>query len=309
MGAVGGLTFGSGTRRAIVATAAALIVGADVTAIAVTDAARPAPAQRTSAVASAVRLAPAPRSRATVEERAKPRPAAKPVHYAWVRPAVANVWEKRSSPRRIDRITMTAKPNMRAWGHRLTVAARLGLNGRLMTQALHGDRVAVLRSGRGWSLIRLEAQTGGAFPRGIIGYVPSAQLSNTPIARPRAGRHSATTALAVAHRYLGVSYLWAGMSRYGIDCSGLTYVAYRAAGVTLPRDAADQAKIGMPVGWRHLRPGDLVFFGRGARTNIHHVGIYLGRGLVLNAPHTGARVTITRLSGWSDYWGARRIIR
>jgi len=204
---------------------------------------------------------------------------------------------------------MRAKPDMRAWGHRLTVAQRLDLNGRLMTQALHGDRVAVIQSGRGWSLIRLEAQTGGAFPRGIIGYVPSAQLSNTPISRPRAGRHSATTALSVARRYLGVSYLWAGMSHYGIDCSGLTYVAYRAAGVTLPRDAADQARIGMPVGWRHLKPGDLVFFGRGARTNIHHVGIYLGRGLVLHAPHTGARVRITPLSSWSDYWGARRIIR
>jgi cell wall-associated NlpC family hydrolase len=166
-----------------------------------------------------------------------------------------------------------------------------------------------VQSGRGWSLVRLEAQTGGAFPRGIVGYVPSAQLSSSPIAGPRAGKHSAATALSVARRYLGVSYLWAGMSKYGIDCSGLTYVAYRAAGVTLPRDAADQATVGMPVGWRHLRPGDLVFFGRGARTNIHHVGIYLGRGLVLHAPHTGARVRITPLAAWSDYWGARRIIR
>jgi len=312
---VGGLTFGSGTRRWLIASAAALIVAADATAIAVTGFSHPMSALTATVAQVATRTPqqhaaaakPRPAARPQQQQQAKARP--KPVHYAWVRPPVVNVWEKRSSPRRIDRITMTATPNMRAWGHRLSVPQRLDLNGRLMTQALRGDRVAVLQSGRGWSLIRLEAQTGGAFPRGIIGYVPSVQLSNTPIARPKAGRRSVRTAVTTARRFLGVSYLWAGMSRYGIDCSGLTYVAFRAAGVTLPRDAADQAKIGTPVSWRHLRPGDLVFFGTGARTNIHHVGIYVGRGLVLHAPHTGARVRITPLAVWSDYWGARRVIR
>jgi len=309
---VGGLIFGSGARRALIATAAALIVAADATAIAVTGFSHPRALQPTvtaqaTTAAGRPQHAPAAKPHTAAKPPAKARP--KPVHYAWIKPAVANVWEDQSSPRRIDRITMSAQPNMRAWGHRLSVPQRLDLNGRLMTQGLHGDRVAVLQSGRGWSLIRLEAQTGGAFPRGIIGYVPTVQLSNKPIARPRPGRHSVTTAVKTARRYLGVSYLWAGMSRYGIDCSGLTYVAFRAAGVTLPRDAADQAKIGTPVSWRHLRTGDLVFFGTGARTNIHHVGIYVGHGLVLHAPHTGARVRITPLAVWSDFWGARRVIR
>jgi cell wall-associated NlpC family hydrolase len=303
--AVAGFTATSGARRALIAAAAALIIGADATAIAVSNAGQPG---ATNQAASAVRVVSAPRARAAAVAAVKPRVVVK-VRYAWIRPTVANVWEKRISPRPVDRMTMTAKPDMRAWGHRLTVPLRLGLNGRLMTQALRGDRVAIVWSGRGWSLVRVEAQTGGAFPRGIIGYVPTVQLSRTPIARPRAGRHSAETAIAVARRYLGVSYLWAGMSKYGIDCSGLTYVAFRAAGVTLPRDAADQARIGLPVGWRHLQRGDVVFFGRGARTNIHHVGIYLGHGLVLHAPHTGSQVHVTPLSAWSDYWGARRIIR
>jgi gamma-D-glutamyl-L-lysine dipeptidyl-peptidase len=298
--------FGSGTRRALVATAAALIVAADATAIAVTDAAAPS-TQATRPAASATRLTTVPRSKTTATV-VKPRTIPKP-RYAWIRPTVVNVWEKTTSPRPVDRITMTAKPNMRLWGHRLTVPMRLGLNGRLMTQGLRGDRVVIVQSGHGWSLVRLEPQTGGAFPRGIVGYVPTVQLSRKPIASSRAGRHSVATAISVAHRYLGVSYLWAGMSKYGIDCSGLTYVAFRAAGVTLPRDAADQARIGMPVGWRYLRRGDLVFFGRGARPNIHHVGIYLGNGLVLHAPHTGSKVKVTPLSAWSDYWGARRIIR
>jgi cell wall-associated NlpC family hydrolase len=301
-------SFGSGGRRGLVSAAAFLIVAAS--AIAVTDGAVPA---AISNAADAMTLhhvsAAQPRRAAAVRTAAVPRAEAKPVHYAWVRPAVVNVWEKRSSPRPVDRISLTAKPDMRAWTHRLTVALRLDLNGRLMTQAVHGDRVAVLRSGRSWSLVRLESQTGGAFPHGIVGYVPSVQLTNRALSQTRAGRHSVATAMSTARRYLGVSYLWAGMSGYGIDCSGLTYLAYRAAGVTLPRDAADQALVGQPVARKHLQPGDLVFFGRGARTNIHHVGIYVGRGLVLHAPHTGARVRISPLAAWSDYWGARRIVR
>ena len=99
------------------------------------------------------------------------------------------------------------------------------------------------------------------------------------------------------------------MTSYGIDCSGLTYLAFRPMGVTLPRDAADQALVGYAVARKHLLPGDLVFFGTGAHVNIHHVGIYIGHGLVLHAPHTGSTVRITPLSTWSDYWGARRIIR
>lgn len=305
---MGELTFGSGGRRALVAVAAVLIVAADAAAVAVTDSGQPA-GQQSAATSTTIRHSPTERSRSVVESSVKPRAALKPTHYAWVRPAVVNVWEHRTSPRPVDRVTMSAAPNMRAWAHHLTVAQRLDLNGRLMTQAVHGDRVAVVQSGRGWSLVRLESQTGGAFPRGIVGFVPSAQLSNTPIATPKhTGKRDVATVIATARRYLGVSYLWAGMSRYGIDCSGLTYVAFRAAGITLPRDAADQARLGMPIGRRHLRAGDLVFFGRGVRTNIHHVGIYLGRGLVLHAPHTGARVTITPLAAWSDYWGARRII-
>jgi cell wall-associated NlpC family hydrolase len=98
------------------------------------------------------------------------------------------------------------------------------------------------------------------------------------------------------------------MSRHGIDCSGLTYRVLRELGRTLPRDAADQARHGHRVLRRNLQPGDLVFFGPTGWKSIHHVGIYAGSGLVLHAPHTGARVRLTPLTAWSDYWGARRLI-
>jgi cell wall-associated NlpC family hydrolase len=114
--------------------------------------------------------------------------------------------------------------------------------------------------------------------------------------------------MRVARSFLGAPYVWGGMSAAGMDCSGLTYRAYYAVGITLPRDAADQARLGRPVRRKALRPGDLVFFGPASSRSIHHVGVYAGHGLVLHAPHTGTRVRLTRLSAWPDYWGARRYV-
>jgi cell wall-associated NlpC family hydrolase len=181
-----------------------------------------------------------------------------------------------------------------------------------MTQALHGDELFRLARRGSWSKVRLPDQTGSKFPNGIVGWVPTRQLTATRVSHPvlRNGirpHGTGTDALRIARAYLGTRYLWGGMSRSGLDCSGLTYRVYRALGVVLPRDAADQSRIGMAVGRHDLRKGDLVFFGTGAWPNIHHVGIYAGGGLVLHAPYTGTTVQYTRLRTWSDYWGARRV--
>ncbi len=97
-------------------------------------------------------------------------------------------------------------------------------------------------------------------------------------------------AVAIAKKYLGVQYKWGGTDpSTGLDCSGLTQLVYGQLGVSLPRVAADQAKTGTKVdSLASAQPGDLVFFG----SPVHHVGIYVGNGKMLDAPHTGAKVQI-----------------
>ncbi|MGH3677970.1 MAG: C40 family peptidase, partial [Mycobacterium sp.] len=104
-------------------------------------------------------------------------------------------------------------------------------------------------------------------------------------------------------------YVWGGNGEQdgGFDCSGLTTAAYGAAGITLPRTAHTQYHAGprVPDG-QPLLPGDLVFYGN-PTTKIHHVGLYLGGGLTINAPTFGQPVQIEpyRYRG-DDYAGATR---
>jgi cell wall-associated NlpC family hydrolase len=111
-------------------------------------------------------------------------------------------------------------------------------------------------------------------------------------------------AVAIAEQYLGVPYVWGGASPSGFDCSGLVMYVYGRLGVSLPHNAAAQYGMGTPVPRDALEPGDLVFF-----DGLGHVGIYVGGGSFIHAPHTGTVVQISSLSGWysSEYVGAKRI--
>jgi cell wall-associated NlpC family hydrolase len=112
--------------------------------------------------------------------------------------------------------------------------------------------------------------------------------------------------LGVARAQLGTPYQWGGAGPAGFDCSGLVMVAFAAAGVGLPHNAAAQYEVtaGRPAPLNGLRPGDLVFFGTSVPT-IEHVGIYVGGGQMIDAPHTGAVVRIEPI-GWSDLLVATR---
>lgn len=105
----------------------------------------------------------------------------------------------------------------------------------------------------------------------------------------------------IALQYVGVPYVWGGSSPSGFDCSGLVQYAYGKIGVYLPHSSAMQYRYGAAVSKSELKAGDLVFF----YNPIHHVGIYIGNGKMVNA--TGDRVQIGAV--WKNsYYGARRIL-
>ena len=110
--------------------------------------------------------------------------------------------------------------------------------------------------------------------------------------------------VGIAMQYLGVPYVWAGASPRGFDCSGFVMYVFAKIGVSLPHSSYAQFGMGTPVSIGQLQPGDLVFF-----SGASHVGIYIGGGQFIHAPHTGDVVKISSLSGYysSAFAGGRRI--
>ena len=128
------------------------------------------------------------------------------------------------------------------------------------------------------------------------------------------------TAVAFAQSQIGVWYRWAGAGEVGptvtssgvqnlpgYDCSGLTMRAYQAAGISLGHYTGLQWDEGMHVSRDQLQPGDLVFFATNLADpgTIHHVGIYIGNGQMIDAPQTGEQIGIHNAFR-SDYIGAVR---
>jgi hypothetical protein len=115
-------------------------------------------------------------------------------------------------------------------------------------------------------------------------------------------------AAALAVREVGVPYRWGGSSPAGgFDCSGLVYWAYGRLGIALPHSSYALYDEGRRIAPSMMKPGDLLFF-----SGLGHVGIYIGRGRMVHAPHTGTRVQIVKL-GRSSYGsaivGVRRVSR
>lgn len=135
------------------------------------------------------------------------------------------------------------------------------------------------------------------------------QVASAPTRAVKGARAGATgAAVALAMTFQGTPYVWGGSKPGGFDCSGLLYYVFGKQGVSLPRVAEDQARVGTYVPQSQLQPGDAVFFADSSGY-IHHMGMYVGGGKMLHAPQTGDVVKVVDItSGYyaSQYAGARR---
>jgi cell wall-associated NlpC family hydrolase len=113
-------------------------------------------------------------------------------------------------------------------------------------------------------------------------------------------------AVSAAMAEIGKPYVWAAAGPDSFDCSGLVMFAYAQVGVSLPHSSYAQWNVGVPISKDQLQPGDLVFF-----DGLGHVGLYVGGGQFIHAPHTGTTVQISSLDDAyyaANYVGARRIL-
>ena len=127
-------------------------------------------------------------------------------------------------------------------------------------------------------------------------------------AKSNLGSGRGSIALRFSIKQMGDRYVYGAAGPTLWDCSGLTMRAFGTAGVSLPHSAAAQARYGKSIPLNQLKPGDLVFFGR--NRYISHVGIFISKGRMVNAPKPGSRVKIMTFSpnfGSLSYYGARRI--
>jgi cell wall-associated NlpC family hydrolase len=285
---------------------------------------------------------------------------------AWVRVAMARLWQSPGAPRAVDRPALTAPVHLRRWLAAMSLSQRRALSSHSDTEALLGERVVVRELRGSWARVVVPDQPSPKARGGYPGWIPTRQLTAT--APPRTSRvatvvqrtvwlrhddaaatktaeiSSGTTlpylgragswvrvqlptgvrriaastvavhdrgtpaipghgVLATALHYRGLAYLWGGLSGFGLDCSGLTWLSYRLHGIRIPRDALPQSRSGTRVARSALHKGDLIFYA--THGVVHHVTMYAGSGRMIEAPRTGARVTVDPVRS-SGYWGARR---
>jgi len=151
-------------------------------------------------------------------------------------------------------------------------------------------------------LARQQAVQASLQDTNIVGITAAAPGADTVVAPP--SQYSGVVGYAMQE--LGTPYVWGGGAPGGFDCSGLVMWAYAQMGVALPHSSYAQWGYGVEVSRDQLEPGDLVFF-----DGLGHVGLYIGGGQFVHAPHTGDVVKVSSLDeDWyaQNYVGARRIL-
>jgi gamma-D-glutamyl-L-lysine dipeptidyl-peptidase len=248
---------------------------------------------------------------------------------ATVRVPVANVWEAPNAGH------LPLDPHV--WPTpAVTYSQRIALVGHMPTQVLYGETVRVLAKRGGWTQIVVPDQPSPLDARGYPGWVRSwqlgpafeaplvvtargAKLANgtevgfgsqvpagaVPAVKTRALPRTRGDVVRTAKQFVGLRYLWGGLSAWGYDCSGLTWAAYRAHGITIPRDADAQFASGTPVSLDRMQPGDLLFY---EHPVVGHVAMYIGGGRMVEAPNSRSEVRIVPVRT-NDFRGVRSFFR
>lgn len=270
---------------------------------------------------------------------------------------VATVWTSKKAPRDVDELAL--KGRTKEWVSQLSDKQTIDLCDakRVETQAFFNDEVIVSHTEGPWSKVYLTSQQDDADPRGYIGWIPTALLSDGPVSYPTtaririvspfttlydqdkhpifeitmgtelteiavendwlkvatpfgenyvskesilvtaSGESAGDKMVALGRQFLGLRYLWGGVSPIGFDCSGFVYTLHRVLGFDIPRDADDQRQGGQPVAPEDLRAGDLMFFAYEHGSGyVHHVGMYIGNGQMIQSRTPGKQVDIAQLT-------------
>ncbi|MEW1912433.1 transglycosylase family protein [Kitasatospora sp. NPDC085895] len=130
------------------------------------------------------------------------------------------------------------------------------------------------------------------------------KASTTTAAQTATGSKAAAVDFALSK--VGQAYIYGGTGNGGWDCSGLTQAALRAAGISVPRVAADQADYSTRVSLDNLQPGDLLFWSNnGANSGVHHVAMYIGDGKYVEAANPSAGVRVQTIANWAPDFAGR----
>ena len=168
-------------------------------------------------------------------------------------------------------------------------------------------------------IAQLQSQLSALTPVGVTSAGGSAAAFAASLSRASAAAAAPTSAgagttgaqiVSEAERYLGMPYVWGGddPSEGGLDCSGLVQHVYEQFGIDLPRVSSDQARAGTPVGsLAEARPGDLLAWDNSSRNvGADHIAIYVGDGMMIEAPRTGLDIRLVPVPSTPDY--IRRIL-
>jgi cell wall-associated NlpC family hydrolase len=219
-------------------------------------------------------------------------------YQGWIPAAALVEYPDASTPRYASRGALAEVTSLVANLYRETSVT----SARPKTQATLGTQLELLPDAaeEGWRVVRLPDGESAYIQQGDI------RLTDAAVKRPRG---SGPELVATARRFLGLPYLWGGMTPLGVDCSGFVSRVYLVHGVVLPRDADLQFedKEARVIEKKALKPGDLLFFGK---KKVTHVGMYIGGGRFIHA--TTHKTPVVQESALSEpYWtglflGARR---